>query len=228
MLRKARWHFAIKRKLLQELDEPLVEDRYHTYISPHDCICIIDHPPSWIFEGKKILAAETPPLKIRYIARLQDLEDCDSLFLEILATNMALELCETLLGSESRKQTLRKEFEMLMDKAKTTGAIEMPPPKFISEHLMQKRFIEYDKTKLEQTRIQSTTQLDLADIKLGIEELKVDQPIRLARIKAQKVKSSSGVKWIDGFNSLIRPLTTFFLDYYLSATRLVECERGHL
>ncbi|ADR52567.1 hypothetical protein CKC_04090 [Candidatus Liberibacter solanacearum CLso-ZC1] len=77
---------------------------------------------------------------------------------------------------------------------------------------MQKRSIEYEKMKLEQTRIQSSTQLDLADIKLGIEELKVDQPIRLARIKAQQVKS--GIQWIDAFNALInaliRPLTTLF------------------
>ncbi|WP_045960975.1 hypothetical protein, partial [Candidatus Liberibacter solanacearum] len=78
----------------------------------------------------------------------------------------------------------------------------------VSEHLMQKRSIEYDKMKLEQTRIQSATQLDLAEIKYAIEELKVDKPIRLARIKDQKVKS--GVKWIDGFNALIRPLTTLF------------------
>ncbi|ADR52345.1 hypothetical protein CKC_02980 [Candidatus Liberibacter solanacearum CLso-ZC1] len=71
---------------------------------------------------------------------------------------------------------------------------------------MQKQSIEYDKTKLELAR--GSTQLDLADIKYAIEELKVDQPIRLARIKAQKFKS--GIKWIDGFNALIRPLTTFF------------------
>ncbi|RPD37325.1 hypothetical protein C0030_002885, partial [Candidatus Liberibacter solanacearum] len=78
----------------------------------------------------------------------------------------------------------------------------------VLEYLMQKRAIEYDKMKLELARIDGATQLDLADIKAGIEELKADQPIRLARIKAQKIKS--GVKWIDGFNALIRPLTTFF------------------
>ncbi|MBY7649512.1 MAG: hypothetical protein C4617_03265 [Candidatus Liberibacter europaeus] len=78
----------------------------------------------------------------------------------------------------------------------------------VSEHLMQKRSIEYDRMKLEQIKIDSITQLDLADIKYGIEELKADKPIRLARIKSQNVKS--GVKWIDGFNALIRPLTTLF------------------
>ncbi|ONI58636.1 hypothetical protein AYJ09_04425 [Candidatus Liberibacter solanacearum] len=78
----------------------------------------------------------------------------------------------------------------------------------VLEYLMQKQSIEYDKMKLEQTRIQSATQLDLADIKYGIEELKADKPIRLARIKAQKVKS--GIQWIDGFNALVRPLTSLF------------------
>ncbi|ONI58417.1 hypothetical protein [Candidatus Liberibacter solanacearum] len=78
----------------------------------------------------------------------------------------------------------------------------------VSEYLMQKQSIEYDKMKLELARINSSTQLDLAEIKYAIEELKADKPIRLARIKAQKVKS--GVKWIDGCNALVRPLTTLF------------------
>ncbi|MBY7649891.1 MAG: hypothetical protein C4617_05325, partial [Candidatus Liberibacter europaeus] len=51
----------------------------------------------------------------------------------------------------------------------------------VSEHLMQKRSIEYAKMKLEQAKIDSATQVDLADIKYGIEELKADKPIRLAR-----------------------------------------------
>ncbi|CAL9918219.1 hypothetical protein LSO12E_530001 [Candidatus Liberibacter solanacearum] len=51
----------------------------------------------------------------------------------------------------------------------------------VLEYLMQKQSIEYDKMKLEQTRIQSATQRDIADIKYAIEELKVDHPIRLER-----------------------------------------------
>ncbi|ADR52771.1 hypothetical protein CKC_05125 [Candidatus Liberibacter solanacearum CLso-ZC1] len=78
----------------------------------------------------------------------------------------------------------------------------------VLEYLMQKQSIEYDKMKLELARINSSTQLDLADIKLEIEELKADQLIRLARIKAQKVKS--GIQWIDGFNAFVRPLTSLF------------------
>ncbi|ADR51791.1 hypothetical protein CKC_00200 [Candidatus Liberibacter solanacearum CLso-ZC1] len=93
----------------------------------------------------------------------------------------------------------------------------------VLEYLMQKQSIEYDKTKLELARINGSTQLDLADIKYAIEELKVDQSIRLARIKAQKVKSGSGVKWIDGFDSLNSTSHNLFLDYYLSVIGLVEC-----
>ncbi|KAE9509628.1 hypothetical protein FXW22_05315 [Candidatus Liberibacter asiaticus] len=78
----------------------------------------------------------------------------------------------------------------------------------VSEYLTKKQSIEYDKLKLEMAKNDSSTQLDLAEIKAGIEELKIDKPIRLARIEAQKVKS--GVKWVDGFTALIRPLTTFF------------------
>ncbi|AKK20053.1 hypothetical protein V9J15_02180 [Candidatus Liberibacter africanus] len=78
----------------------------------------------------------------------------------------------------------------------------------VSEHLLQKRSIEYDKWKCEVAKIESSLQIDLAEIKANVEELKVDKPIRLARIKAGNIKS--GVKWIDGFNALIRPLTTLF------------------
>ncbi|OMH86431.1 hypothetical protein BWK56_05910, partial [Candidatus Liberibacter asiaticus] len=76
----------------------------------------------------------------------------------------------------------------------------------VSEYLTKKQSIEYDKWKLETAKIDSSLQLDLADIKYGIEELKADKPIKLARIKAQNIKS--GVKWIDSFNTLVRPLTT--------------------
>ncbi|ADV02570.1 hypothetical protein F489_gp44 [Liberibacter phage SC2] len=78
----------------------------------------------------------------------------------------------------------------------------------VSEYLTKKQSIEYDKWKLETAKIDSSLQLDLADIKYGIEELKADKPIKLARIKAQNIKS--GVKWIDSFNTLVRPLTTLF------------------
>ncbi|MBY7649473.1 MAG: hypothetical protein C4617_03050 [Candidatus Liberibacter europaeus] len=78
----------------------------------------------------------------------------------------------------------------------------------VSEHLMQKRSIEYDRIKLEQAKIDSATQVDLADIKYEIEELKADKQIGLSKIKSQNVKS--GIKWIDAFNALIRPLTTIF------------------
>ncbi|QOI69836.1 hypothetical protein [Liberibacter phage P-PA19-2] len=78
----------------------------------------------------------------------------------------------------------------------------------VSEYLTKKQSIEYNKLKLETAKIDSSLQLDLADIKYGIEELKADKPIKLARIKAQNIKS--GVKWIDSFNTLVRPLTTLF------------------
>ncbi|AHA28031.1 hypothetical protein lam_685 [Candidatus Liberibacter americanus str. Sao Paulo] len=78
----------------------------------------------------------------------------------------------------------------------------------VSEYMMQKQSIEYDKMKLELAQINSSTQIDLAEIKYGIEELKADKPIRLAKIKAQQAKS--GINWIDGFNSLVRPITTLF------------------
>ncbi|AHA28048.1 hypothetical protein lam_702 [Candidatus Liberibacter americanus str. Sao Paulo] len=78
----------------------------------------------------------------------------------------------------------------------------------VSEYMMQKQSIEYDKMKLELAQINSSTQIDLAEIKYGIEELKADKPIRLARIKTQQAKS--GIRWIDGFNALVRPLTTLF------------------
>ncbi|MCU7489377.1 MAG: hypothetical protein NUV43_03030 [Candidatus Liberibacter asiaticus] len=78
----------------------------------------------------------------------------------------------------------------------------------VSEYLTKKQSIEYDKLKLEMAKNDSSTQLDLAEIKAGIEELKIDKPIKLARIKAQNIKS--GVKWIDSFNTLVRPLTTLF------------------
>ncbi|AKK20402.1 hypothetical protein G293_03880 [Candidatus Liberibacter africanus PTSAPSY] len=43
---------------------------------------------------------------------------------------------------------------------------------------------------------------------VSVEEIKAEKPVRLARINEHKHKS--GVKWIDGLNALVLPLTTFF------------------
>ncbi|XCE33131.1 hypothetical protein Q7M91_05400 (plasmid) [Candidatus Liberibacter asiaticus] len=78
----------------------------------------------------------------------------------------------------------------------------------VSEYLTKKQSIEYNKMQIELAKINTSTQVNLEEIKYGIEELKADKPIRLARVKSQNVKID--IKWINGFNALIRPLTTLF------------------
>lgn len=71
----------------------------------------------------------------------------------------------------------------------------------LSEHLLRKSSLEYENIKLEIAKIQGNVQLGLA-------EIKCETPVRLARTKASKAQS--GMQWIDGFNALVRPLTTLF------------------
>ncbi|AKK20098.1 hypothetical protein G293_02330 [Candidatus Liberibacter africanus PTSAPSY] len=82
----------------------------------------------------------------------------------------------------------------------------------IVEHMKYKQSIEHDRLKLELAKINAENLVALERIK--------DKPVILARIHEHKHKS--GIKWIDGFNALIRPLTTVFLDYCLSVISMVE------
>ncbi|AKK20256.1 hypothetical protein G293_03140 [Candidatus Liberibacter africanus PTSAPSY] len=85
----------------------------------------------------------------------------------------------------------------------------------VTEHVKSKKSIKHDRMRIELAKINAKSLI-------AVEGIKADKPVRLARIKGYNHKS--GVKWIDGFNALVRLLTTLFwiMDYPLLVIYLVK------
>ena len=81
----------------------------------------------WQIEGKKILTNDGAPLNVRYIYRVSDPNQYDSLFVEALACRLAVELCEQLTQSNTKAQIVRDDYVRAIREAKRLNAFENKP-----------------------------------------------------------------------------------------------------
>lgn len=142
-LRSHRWSFAMKRTSLPaDTTAPAFGFTYQ-YTLPADFLrldMVNDEFPAvvmdnyigaetndYAIEGNKILANIAAPLKVRYIARIEDPGQYDVLFREALACRIAAELCEDLTQSNQKRELAWQEYKQAVSKAIRTNAIEKPP-----------------------------------------------------------------------------------------------------
>ncbi len=130
-LRKHTWSCATKRaSLAADTDEPLFT-RDYAYTLPSDWVRLIDNDPEdnfatkdWQIEGKKIITNDSAPLEIRYIYEIDDPNEMDPLLREAISSKLALELCEELTQSNTKKADLREDYKEIMSEAKRANAVE--------------------------------------------------------------------------------------------------------
>jgi hypothetical protein len=128
-LRKYAWSFAIKRaSIAADVDGPTWGD-WNRYSLPNDFICLVRDNESgrtvdWKIEGQYILSADASPLEIRYIARITDTNVWDTLFFEAFAAKLALETCEEITQSTSKKESIKRDYDEAIAEARRLGAIE--------------------------------------------------------------------------------------------------------
>lgn len=130
-LRSHPWNFAITREeLAADATEP-AWGRANSFTLPSDFVRLLPSYPEdnlndldFQIEGKKILTDEDAPLYIRYIYDVTDPNEMDALFREALSCKLALELCEEITQSNSKKEAVSKEYEFCIKQAKRSNAIE--------------------------------------------------------------------------------------------------------
>lgn len=130
-LRAHPWNFAIARaELAADATEP-DWGRANSFTLPSDFLRLIDDYPElnlnskdWQIEGKKILTNDSAPLYIRYIYDVTDPNEFDALFVEALASRMAMELCEEITQSNSKIQTASQMYKDTIREARRNNAIE--------------------------------------------------------------------------------------------------------
>ncbi len=137
------WSFTVKRKSLAALSSTPDWGFDYEYQVPSDYLRILQvndiYPgPSlddyrnastaeYVIENRKILANFAAPLKIRYIARIEDTSLWDATFIEAFASRLAMEMCEDLTQSSTKKADAQNDYKRALTDAIRSGAVEQPP-----------------------------------------------------------------------------------------------------
>lgn len=130
-LRRHPWNFAVARAELAADATAPTWGRANAFQLPSDFLRLLPPYPEdnvntldWQIEGRKIYTDDSAPLYVRYIAQVTDPNTMDILFRELLASTMAVEMCEELTQSNTKKAALRDEIKEIIAEAKRTNAIE--------------------------------------------------------------------------------------------------------
>ena len=143
-LRRRRWRFSFKRAELPALTETPLSDFDLQYQLPVDFLRLIEGgdivavpdlsdfrsgggDELYSIEGDKILTNLAAPLRIRYIARISDTALMDPTFREAFASRLALENCERITQSDSKKESCRQDYKDAVREAVRANALEAAP-----------------------------------------------------------------------------------------------------
>ncbi len=143
-LRRYDWSFAIKREsIAADGDDPTWGD-YNRYSLPNDFIRLLRDDETgqavdWKVEGRYILTADVAPLEIRYIAFIEDPTLWDAGFDEAFACKLALQCCEEITQSTSKKGGIAADYDFEIAEAKRTGAIEKAAQEFPEDSWLNAR-----------------------------------------------------------------------------------------
>ena len=74
--------------------------------------------------------ADASPLEFLYIARVEDPNAFDPLFIEAFACKLALETCEEIKQSASKKASINSDYKDAIAEARRVGSIEKPAQEF--------------------------------------------------------------------------------------------------
>ena len=134
-IRRYDWGFAIKRASIAADSEQTTWGAWNRFSLPNDYIRLIRDDETgqrvdWRIEGQYIVTGDSAPLDIRYLARIEDPNVFDVLFIEAFAAKMAQQCCKEITGSNSLLQAMKVDYDFAIAEAKRTGAIEKPAQDF--------------------------------------------------------------------------------------------------
>lgn len=145
LLRTYLWSFAIKREsIAADADGPTWGD-WLRYSLPNDYIRLIRDDETgvavdWRIEGLYILSRTSAPLEIRYVAKIDDPNYYDALFVQAFECALAMAMSKEITASDTTKQDVKADFKMSIDTAKATGAIEKEAEDFTLDGWLAARY----------------------------------------------------------------------------------------
>lgn len=142
-----RWGFAIKRSELAADSPSPSWGRANSFTLPVDYLKSIPPYPEmdhfdrdWVIENGKIISNDSAPLYLRYIGKITDPNQMDVLFREALSAKMALEMCEEITQSNTKKESLRADYEDIIKRARKASAIQSVPQVAVEDEWIAVRY----------------------------------------------------------------------------------------
>ena len=144
------WNFAIKRVVLAPDATPPAFGFLYRFLLPGDCLKIIRPPVpnlDWVVEGNYLLSNCDNPgpswlnvypggntagtgatsLNLRYVADITDPNLWAGPFYDVMQHAMAIDMCEPLTNSTSKKESLLRSYRDAVNEAKVANAFENTP-----------------------------------------------------------------------------------------------------
>jgi hypothetical protein len=130
-LRDGAWNFAIRRANLAALPEKPAHGFEHQFQLPADCLRLIEVHELWRdhyqLEGRRILSDEAGPLKLRYLADIEEPTQFDPLFVNAFALRIAIAIGQRIAGSAFDEASAWEKYRAALSAARRADAMENPP-----------------------------------------------------------------------------------------------------
>lgn len=143
VLRDHPWNFAMKRaSLAPSVTAPSWGFTY-SFPLPADFARLVEirdlSTAEYVLEDNQILANDDT-LYIRYVYKVSDSNKYDSSFVDAVATRLAVELCESMTQSNTKKELLFQEYDDSLMRAKRVDGQENPPVQFEEDEWINVRY----------------------------------------------------------------------------------------
>ena len=130
VLRSHPWNSVIARASLAKLATSPPFGYDDEYQLPADCLRVVevyDTRLPWVVEGRKLLSDEGSPLSVRYVRRETDPNQYDPMLVSAIAARLAIELCEELTQSNTKRERSLVEYERILSRARSADGQEQSP-----------------------------------------------------------------------------------------------------
>lgn len=140
ILRSYRWNFATRRAVLAAHVSQTDWGSLNRFPLPSGFLRLIFDDETgqhvdWRIESDStdtlfVVTTDAAPLYIKYIHDVTSPALYDSLFVEALACKLAMETCQEITGSNTKKESLREDFRQAINEAKQVGSMESTADEF--------------------------------------------------------------------------------------------------
>lgn len=128
------WNCATKRALLPMNAVPPVYGRKNSYPLPADYLRLLPPEEGYAYfyedrmvEGRELVTEYSGPLEIRYTAHITDVNLYPPLLIESIACRLALQLCEVITQSNTKKEGIRADQTAAIREARRQNALATRP-----------------------------------------------------------------------------------------------------